>query len=61
MNFFHKKNPNLKKKIKILFFGGRRGLGGMTGEGRGGGGEVDGWTEEQFQTNLPLQLSKFGA
>ena len=40
---FFTKNPNLKKKI--FFLGG----GGV------GGGE-DGWTDEQAQTNLPLQL-----
>ena len=43
MNFFTK-NPNLKKKKKILELGG------------GGGGGGDGWTDEQAQTNLPLQL-----
>ena len=32
-----------------MFFGG---LGG----GRGMGGGEDGWTDEQAQTNLPLQL-----
>ena len=41
MNFFTK-NPNLNN---FFFFGG----GGV-------GGGVDGWTDEQAQTNLPLQL-----
>ena len=53
-DFFHKES---KSKKKIVFFwgggeGGRPGLGG----GWGVGGRVDGWTDEQAQTNLPLQL-----
>ena len=43
---FFLKNPNLKKKH--FFFVGWWG-------GGGGGGE-DGWTDEQAQTNMPLQL-----
>ena len=48
--FFFTKNPNLKKKKKIFFFGG-----GGGGRGRGWGG-IDGRTDEEAQTNLPLQL-----
>ena len=44
--FFHKES---KSKKKLFFFGGGGGL-------RRGGGGVDGWTDEQAQTNLPLQL-----
>ena len=47
--FFFTKNPNLKKEI--LFWG--WGIGAVWV--RVGGG-VDGWTDEQAQTNLPLQL-----
>ena len=36
-----------------IFFGG--GSGGGGGDG-GCGGVVDGWTDKQAQTNLPLQL-----
>ena len=43
VNFFHKES-----KSKTKYFG--RGWGG------GGKGGVDGWTDEQTQTNLPLQL-----
>ena len=43
MNFFFTKNPNLKNI---------RGWGEACGD-RGG---VDGWTDEQAQTKLPLQL-----
>ena len=46
MIFFHKESKSKKK----LFLGG--GGGGV----RRGGGWVDGWTDEQAQTNLPLQL-----
>ena len=47
MNIIHK-----EFKFKKKFGGG--------GEGRGGG--VDGWTDEQAQTNLPLLTSsKLGA
>ena len=49
---FFTKNPNLQKKNKqkknIFFFGG----------GGGRGGWVDGWTDEQAQTNLPLQIRR---
>ena len=38
---FFTKNPNLKKKMCVCV---------------GGGGGVDGQTDEQAQTNLPLQL-----
>ena len=50
--FFFTKNPNLKKKI--FFFGG----GGVWSWGQvgGWGWVVDGWTVEQAQTSLPLQL-----
>ena len=47
MNVFHKES-NSKK----IFFGGE-GEGGGGRAGWGGGG-VDGWTDEQAQTNLPL-------
>ena len=47
MNFFHTESKCKKKNL--------RGEGGA-GWGRGHGGEVDGWTDEQAQTNLPLQL-----
>ena len=40
----------MKIHKKIFFWGG----GGVVGGGRGVG--VDGWTDEQAQTNLPLQL-----
>ena len=40
LRFFFTKNPNLKLKLK---------------KWEGGAG-VDGWTDEQAQTNLPLQL-----
>ena len=46
--FFSTKIPNLKKFF--FFFGG----GGGGGVGVGGG--VDGWTDEQARSNLPLQL-----
>ena len=46
LHFFFTKTPK-----KIIFF-----LGGGGGVGRGEGGGVDGWTDEQAQTNLPLQL-----
>ena len=67
MIFFHRESKSKKpqkiriyKKKKIFFFfflfffffGGGR---GAVGEGWGGG-MVDGWTVEQAQTNLPLQL-----
>ena len=41
MIFFHKRSKSEKK---------------MGGGGWGEGGGVDGWTDEQAQTNLPLQL-----
>ena len=47
--FFFTKNPNLKKR----FGGGGR---VWRGAGWGDGGGEDGWTDEQAQTNLPLQL-----
>ena len=54
---FFTQNPNLKKKyIFFLFFffwGGGAGA-GMCVCAEGGG--VDGWTDEQAQTNLPLQF-----
>ena len=43
--------PNLK--IKLFFIGGG---GGVGRGGVGGGGWVDGWTDKQAKTNLPLQL-----
>ena len=49
MSFFITKNPNLKKKdffFFFFFFGGG-------GEGVRG---IDGWTVEQAQINLSLQL-----
>ena len=46
MNVFHKES-NSKK----IFFGGEGRGGGRAGWGGGG---VDGWTDEQAQTNLPL-------
>ena len=36
----------------VFFFFGGGALGGVSGDG----GAVDGWTDEQAQTNLPLQL-----
>ena len=48
MNCFHRES----KSKKIFFSAG----GGGGGGGRGVGGGVDGWTEKQAQTNLPLQL-----
>ena len=45
--FFHKES-----KSKIFFFFG----GGGGGRDEGARGGVDGWTDEQAQTNLPLQL-----
>ena len=47
---FFTNNLNLKKKSFV---------GGCSSGGGGGGGRrrgVDGWTEEQAQTDLPLQL-----
>ena len=41
--FFYTQNLNLKKKNIFFCF-------------LGVGGGVDGWTDEQAQTNLPLQL-----
>ena len=49
--FFFTKNPNLKKEKKISG-GGEGGEVGVSGDG----GRVDGWTDKQAQTNLPLQL-----
>ena len=54
VNFFSQttNNPNKKKKKKFFFWGG-------AGVGGGGGwlvGVLDGWTVQQAQTNLPLQL-----
>ena len=49
-DFFHKES-----KSKKNFSGG----GGGGGVRRCGGG-VDGWTDEQAQTNLPLQLRSWG-
>ena len=48
--FFHKES---KKKF---FFGTCGLVGGGADVGLGEGGLVDGWTVEQAQTNLPLQL-----
>ena len=48
--FFHKESKS-KKKVCVCGGGG----GGAPGEGGRGEG-VDGWTDEQAQTNLPLQL-----
>ena len=45
--FFHKESKSKKKNFFFFWRGG--------GVRRGGGG-VDGWTDEQAQTNLPLQL-----
>ena len=53
MNFFHKESK-AEKKIFFFFLGGG-------GGGGGEGGGVDGWTDRQAQTNLPLQLLKLGA
>ena len=47
---FFTKNPNLKK-----LWGWGQGEGGGV---RGDGGGVDGWTDTQAQTNLPLQLQQ---
>ena len=47
------KNPNLKKMFFFSGGGGGGGLDGVRGVMRGG---EDGWTDEQAQTNLPLQL-----
>ena len=51
--FFHKESKSKKKCVCVG--GGGGGVGGAPGEGGRGGG-VDGWTDEQAQTNLPLQL-----
>ena len=50
-DFFFTQNPNLINKFFVLG-------GGAWWEGMGAGvwGEVDGCTDEQAQTNLPLQL-----
>ena len=57
---FFTKNPNLKKMFVFLFFfsagWGVEGGVGRGWAGSGGGAGVDGWTEEQAQTNLPIQL-----
>ena len=49
MTILSSENSNPGKKS---FFGG----GGGGGDGRGEGEGLDGWTEEQSQTNLLLQL-----
>ena len=55
MNFYHKESKSKKKIFFILRVGGGGGGGGW-GVVRGAGGGVDGWTDKQAQTNLPLQL-----
>ena len=47
IDFFFTKNPNVKKKHF---------LGWEWGKGAGLGGVLDGWTDEQAQTNLLLQF-----
>ena len=47
MNFFQTESKSKKK------LWGEGGMGGMWGRVWG---EVDGWTDKQAQTNLPLQL-----
>ena len=50
--FFHTESKSKKKKIFFFFLGG-----GVGGWWRGGSvWGVDGWTDKQAQTNLPLQL-----
>ena len=53
MNCFYKESKSKKKDFLFFFFGG----GGGVGVGGVGGveGGVDGWTDKQAQTNLPLQ------
>ena len=46
VNFFHKRSKSEKK------------MGGGVGWGEGGG--VDGWTDEQAQTNCPFNCFKVG-
>ena len=47
-DFFHKES---KSKKKLFFFWGGRGWGGW-----GVGGRVDGWTDEQAQTNFAFNF-----
>ena len=54
-NFFTK-NPNLKKNDFFFGGGGLAGGGGGLGGVTGDGGGVEGLTDEEAQTNLPLQL-----
>ena len=50
MNLFDKESIS-KKNVCFFFWGG-----GGGGGGDGAGWVVDVWTDEQAQTNLPLQL-----
>ena len=54
-DFFHKEYKSKKKFFFFFFGGGGGGEGAAEGVGAAGRG-VDRWTEEQSQTNLPLQL-----
>ena len=56
--FSHKKSKSKKKTKKkhVFFFFWGGGAGGGHGRGEGGRGWVDGWTEEQSETNLPLHF-----
>ena len=56
LRIFFTKNPNPKKKIFFIGGGGGGRWKGGGGYGGGKGGGVDGWTDAQAQTNLPLQL-----
>ena len=52
MNFFYKESKSIKRRKGLfLFF---LCVCGGGGDGGGSGWGVDGWTEEQAQTNLPL-------
>ena len=56
-DFFHKESKSKKKNFFLVEGGGGVGvLGGVCG----GLGGVDGWSDEQAQSNLPLQLLKLG-